>query len=76
MAPIVPYGPPAAGEVATVVRPHIPQLSDELLLSVGDTVTIQRVHDDGWATGINNVTRVTGVFPMACVFRSGGALPQ
>lgn len=48
--PFGPQGTPVGngeGEVATVVRPHIPQLSDELLLSPGDTVVIQKVHDDG-----------------------------
>ncbi len=30
------------GEAATCIRPHIPQLSDELLLSPGDKVVIQK----------------------------------
>jgi len=30
------------GEPATCIRPHIPQLSDELLLSPGDKVLIQK----------------------------------
>lgn len=56
LAAVPPFGPQGGaseqGEVATVVRPHIPQLSDELLLSPGDTVVIQKIHDDGWATGL------------------------
>ncbi len=42
-------------------------MADELDLSPGDIVNVQRVFDDGWAVGVNMNTSNEGAFPVVCV---------
>ncbi|KAI8812943.1 hypothetical protein BJ742DRAFT_790525 [Cladochytrium replicatum] len=46
---------------------HIPRMSDELELHVGDNVTVVKVYKDGWARGVNLRTGNTGAFPLFAV---------
>ncbi|KAK9768802.1 hypothetical protein K7432_000320 [Basidiobolus ranarum] len=47
--------------------PYNPALSDELLLEVGDVITIMWIFNDGWGVGKNQTRGEEGAFPMACV---------
>ncbi|KAI8813878.1 hypothetical protein BJ742DRAFT_787774 [Cladochytrium replicatum] len=46
---------------------HVPRMSDELELHVGDNVTVVKVYKDGWARGVNLRTGHTGAFPLFAV---------
>ncbi|CAO3564761.1 unnamed protein product [Mortierella alpina] len=47
--------------------PYQASMADELDLSPGDIVNVQRVFDDGWAVGVNMNTSNEGAFPVVCV---------
>ncbi|KAF9425059.1 hypothetical protein BGZ76_003438 [Entomortierella beljakovae] len=47
--------------------PYQASMADELDLTPGDIVNVQRVFDDGWAVGINMNTSREGAFPVVCV---------
>ncbi|KAG0301199.1 hypothetical protein BGZ98_008553 [Dissophora globulifera] len=64
----------AAGREATgkqsycqVLYPYQASMADELDLTPGDIVNVQRVFDDGWAVGVNMSTSNEGAFPVVCV---------
>ncbi|KAJ3051539.1 hypothetical protein HK102_012051, partial [Quaeritorhiza haematococci] len=40
-------------------------LPDEVAVEVGDTISIEKEFDDGWAKGKNWTTGKTGIFPKA-----------
>lgn len=46
--------------------------SDEISLSSGDTVTLYRVFDDGWAEGVSLRNGRSAYFPLKCL---GGSVP-
>ncbi|KAJ3216331.1 hypothetical protein HDU67_009682 [Dinochytrium kinnereticum] len=50
-----------------VVHRYSAKLPDEMELAKDDVVEITTRYDDGWCRGYNMKTRVTGMFPMACV---------
>ncbi len=52
---------------ATSVSSYTAQLSDEISLTVQDTIEVKEVYDDGWALGINLSTHQTGIFPLICL---------
>ncbi|KAI1320288.1 hypothetical protein EDD11_001503 [Mortierella claussenii] len=47
--------------------PYQASMADELDLTPGDIVNVQRVFDDGWAVGVNMNTSNEGAFPVVCV---------
>ncbi|KAF8918494.1 hypothetical protein BGZ58_004851, partial [Dissophora ornata] len=47
--------------------PYQSSMADELDLTPGDIVNVQRVFDDGWAVGVNMNTSREGAFPVVCV---------
>ncbi|KAF9185166.1 hypothetical protein BGZ51_006601 [Haplosporangium sp. Z 767] len=47
--------------------PYQASMADELDLTPGDIVNVQRVFDDGWAVGVNMNTSSEGAFPVVCV---------
>ncbi|KAF9204764.1 hypothetical protein BGZ49_004895 [Haplosporangium sp. Z 27] len=47
--------------------PYQASMADELDLTPGDIVNVQKVFDDGWAVGINMNTSKEGAFPVVCV---------
>lgn len=47
--------------------PYQASMADELDLSPGDIVNVQRVFDDGWAVGVNMSSGNEGAFPVVCV---------
>lgn len=64
---------PKFADVETVQRPFVPNLSDELLVVIGDKVKIIKVFDDGWAL----VQKMTskGLIPIDCMRAVGQDLP-
>lgn len=46
---------------------YVPQFEGDLELEVGDLVTLKRDNEDGWYSGINQRTKLIGVFPAAYV---------
>lgn len=57
---------PAAPTSHVVIRTYIPSRRDELKLSIGDLIGIEREFDDGWAR-VQNITvnRKRGMIPIA-----------
>lgn len=55
------------GEIMDVIYEYVPNLFDEIHLSVGDQVLVKIKFDDGWAYGMNMKTKKEGSFPLACV---------
>lgn len=55
-----------AGVECAALRTYLPEREDELLLNAGDGVTITEAYEDGWAKGVNKITRQEGMFPLAC----------
>ncbi|KAJ3152654.1 hypothetical protein HDU86_005527 [Geranomyces michiganensis] len=53
--------------VHLVKRMYSPKASDEILVRVGDSVVLQKLWGDGWATGINTTTGHQGVLPLAAL---------
>ncbi|KAF9897879.1 hypothetical protein BX616_004837 [Lobosporangium transversale] len=49
------------------VFPYQASMEDELDLTAGDIINVQRVFDDGWAVGVNLNTSREGAFPIVCV---------
>ncbi|KAG0001440.1 hypothetical protein BGZ65_003479 [Modicella reniformis] len=47
--------------------PYQASMADELDLTPGDIVSVDRVFDDGWAVGMNMNTSNEGAFPVVCV---------
>ncbi|KAF9413538.1 hypothetical protein BGZ94_000686, partial [Podila epigama] len=47
--------------------PYQASMADEMDLTPGDIVNVQRVFDDGWAVGVNMNTSNEGAFPVVCV---------
>ncbi|KAG0054414.1 hypothetical protein BGZ83_011314 [Gryganskiella cystojenkinii] len=47
--------------------PYQASMADELDLTPGDIINVQRVFDDGWAVGVNMNTSNEGAFPVVCV---------
>ncbi|KAG0013246.1 hypothetical protein BGZ82_002241 [Podila clonocystis] len=47
--------------------PYQASMADELDLSPGDIVNVQKVFDDGWAVGHSLSTGSEGAFPVVCV---------
>jgi len=43
---------------------YTPTLSDELALTAGDVIEIKKKFDDGWCTGYNRRTNLTGIVPL------------
>lgn len=71
----------------TIRRPFTPNLEDELLVSMGDTVRILQVFDDGWALveriSVNTITagdphsqQRRGLIPVDCFRETGQELPH
>ncbi|KAJ1513474.1 hypothetical protein HMI56_002397 [Coelomomyces lativittatus] len=54
-------------EVYFVHIPYVPELEDELKLSVGDQVIIQERFQDKWVLGTNLTTGDSGCFPLLCL---------
>jgi hypothetical protein len=54
-------------EITEVIYEYVPNLFDEIHLSVGDKVLVKIKFDDGWAYGMNMKTKKEGSFPLACV---------
>ncbi|KAJ1970311.1 rho guanine nucleotide exchange factor [Dispira parvispora] len=53
---------------AQAVLGYDPQMDDELAITVGDTIALIQVFDDGWAHGVNlSQDGTQGVFPYPCV---------
>ncbi|KAJ3021425.1 JNK-interacting protein 1 [Thoreauomyces humboldtii] len=50
-----------------IVHGWVPQRSDEVLLEIGDRVTIYQIFEDGWCEGVNERTALSGMFPLACL---------
>ncbi|KAI8916080.1 hypothetical protein EDD86DRAFT_244036 [Gorgonomyces haynaldii] len=50
-----------------VIYNYIPQLPDELKLTVGDRVVLLEQYSDGWGLGRHTVTGHEGAFPMDCL---------
>ncbi|KAJ3010047.1 hypothetical protein HKX48_007606 [Thoreauomyces humboldtii] len=46
-------------------RTHTPARPDELAVHVGDSMVVQRLWGDGWATALNTTTGHEGVVPLA-----------
>ncbi|KAH9966531.1 hypothetical protein BC827DRAFT_1176651 [Russula dissimulans] len=62
--------------VPTTVRVRfVPQLPDELAITAGETLYIQREFDDGWALCINTVGK-QGMVPLECLEGGGGQLAR
>ncbi|KAJ3298425.1 hypothetical protein HK104_010755 [Borealophlyctis nickersoniae] len=49
------------------VAAHIPGLPDEIEVSIGDEIAVQKRFDDGWMYGRNMTTKQRGVFPGGCL---------
>ncbi|KAF9357379.1 hypothetical protein BGX26_003814 [Mortierella sp. AD094] len=62
-------GRDASGKLSycQALYPYQASMADELDLTPGDIVNVQRVFDDGWAVGINMNTSKEGAFPVVCV---------
>jgi len=62
-------GHEAAGKQSycQALYPYQASMADELDLTPGDIVNVQRVFDDGWAVGVNMNTSNEGAFPVVCV---------
>ncbi|THG99831.1 hypothetical protein EW026_g2582 [Hermanssonia centrifuga] len=65
---------PAAGAFAYVSCTFIPNLPDELSISMGETVRVVNEYDDGWALCANSHNE-QGVVPLECLNR-GSAQTQ
>ncbi|KAJ3151960.1 hypothetical protein HDU89_001603 [Geranomyces variabilis] len=53
--------------VHLVKRMYSPKAPDEILVRLGDSVVLQKLWGDGWATGINTTTGHQGVLPLAAL---------
>lgn len=60
------------GAECTAIRTFVPERDDELLINSGDGIRIFEAFEDGWARGLNHLTRQEGVFPLAAVVRIAG----
>ncbi|KAF9112863.1 hypothetical protein BGX27_002664 [Mortierella sp. AM989] len=58
---------PAKLSYCQALYPYQASMADELDLTPGDLVNVQKVFDDGWAVGINMNTSKEGAFPVVCV---------
>ncbi|KAF9403709.1 hypothetical protein BGX21_000041 [Mortierella sp. AD011] len=58
---------PAKLSYCQALYPYQASMADELDLTPGDIVNVQRVFDDGWAVGVNMNTSKEGAFPVVCV---------
>lgn len=78
---------PAFSGTETIRRPFTPNLEDELLVSMGDTVRILQVFDDGWAlverisvntiaAGDSHGQQRRGLIPVDCFRETGQELPH
>jgi hypothetical protein len=64
---------PGSADYALVRCTYIPNLPDELSITVGETVRVMNAYDDGWALCINS-RHEQGVVPLECLDR-GNAVP-
>ncbi|KAJ3120846.1 hypothetical protein HK098_004211 [Nowakowskiella sp. JEL0407] len=55
------------GKTMKVVYEYSSRLPDELRLNFGDIVVVDAVYDDGWGSGTNLVTGLSGAFPLIAV---------
>ncbi|KAJ3172841.1 hypothetical protein HDU87_007765 [Geranomyces variabilis] len=53
--------------VHLVKRMYSPKAPDEILVRLGDSVVLQKLWGDGWATGVNTTTGKQGVMPLAAL---------
>ncbi|KAI8905351.1 hypothetical protein DFJ77DRAFT_211740 [Powellomyces hirtus] len=53
--------------VHMVKRMYSPKAPDEIQVRLGDSVVLQKIWGDGWATGINTTTGHQGVLPLAAL---------
>ncbi|KAI6116591.1 hypothetical protein EV401DRAFT_1973967 [Pisolithus croceorrhizus] len=78
---------PAFSGTETIRRPFTPNLEDELLVSLGDTVRILQIFDDGWALveriSLNTIVagdphsqQRRGLIPVDCFRETGQELPH
>ncbi|KAI6137393.1 hypothetical protein F5141DRAFT_83061 [Pisolithus sp. B1] len=78
---------PAFSGTETIRRPFTPNLEDELLVSLGDTVRILQIFDDGWALveriSVNTIVagdphsqQRRGLIPVDCFRETGQELPH
>ncbi|KAF7728661.1 hypothetical protein EC973_005698 [Apophysomyces ossiformis] len=61
-------------EFHLVIHPYTAQLTDELVLQIGDVMYLSAKFDDGWALGYNVATGLKGVFPSVCTVPAPAAV--
>lgn len=80
-----PDAPGEFAEIETIRRPFTPTLGDELSVSVGDSVTVLGIFDDGWAyvekLRKDKESRVSdqsqsGLIPIDCLRDAGLDVPE
>ncbi|KXS18263.1 hypothetical protein M427DRAFT_225751 [Gonapodya prolifera JEL478] len=59
--------PKPVRKLVHVLRPYVPQDTDEIALSHGDKIWCMFQFADGWCAGMNRTTTQSGYFPMMCV---------
>jgi len=64
-----------AGALETVCRPFAPTLGDELVVEVGDLVSVIQAFDDGWARVRKQSDGSKGLIPIDCFRQNGEELP-
>ncbi|KAJ3119572.1 Sorbin and SH3 domain-containing protein 2 [Physocladia obscura] len=64
---VVPATAAAASDMYDVVEDFDPENVDEIELRVGDKVKVTKKYDDGWCTGVNTTTNLTGLLPLDCL---------
>ncbi|KAF9933185.1 hypothetical protein FBU30_006351 [Linnemannia zychae] len=69
MSTVNTHGQEATGKQSycQALYPYQASMADELDLTPGDIINVQRVFDDGWAVGVNMNTSNEGAFPVVCV---------
>ena len=67
------------GNVATIKRPFVPTLSDELFVARGDIIRVIQTFDDGWVyvakLNVSNGDPDLGLIPVDCLTEAGEPLP-
>ncbi|TPX45584.1 hypothetical protein SeMB42_g03947 [Synchytrium endobioticum] len=51
--------------IRTALSEYAPTRTDEMMVSVGDSISVSAQYSDGWALGRNETTGEHGVFPLA-----------
>ncbi|KAJ3337021.1 hypothetical protein HDU93_001740 [Gonapodya sp. JEL0774] len=62
--PLSPYN---IKKIMFAIADHDVRDNDELRIAVGDEVYVNMGYSDGWASGFNTASGVSGFFPLACV---------